>query len=137
MALPDLGVSPFIDPGEIIARARAYRTAQARASHVSPEDFAILARQAMATLSDRERSDPDRILAHVSALRPVTEPSPAEARGCTARQIRKAADRVRPRTGRSPTQSLVAEELGAGESTLKRAMKDLGMPRWPPAPLDD
>jgi hypothetical protein len=55
----------------------------------------------------------------------------------TERQIRVAAQTVREREDRHPTQEKVAKELYTSEATLKRAMKALGMPRWPPAPPED
>jgi AraC-like DNA-binding protein len=38
---------------------------------------------------------------------------------------------------RRPTIERTAEALNTSGPTLKRAMKDLGMGRWPPAPPED
>lgn len=67
----------------------------------------------------------------------ATDQRPKEARGFTEKQIRLAAHEVRKATGRSPSCAKVAADLGTSEPTLKRAMKALGMPRWPPAPHED
>jgi hypothetical protein len=67
----------------------------------------------------------------------ATDQPPKEARGFTERQIRLAAHEVRKATGRSPSCAKVAADLGTSEPTLKRAMKELGMPRWPPAPPEE
>jgi len=67
----------------------------------------------------------------------ATDQRPTEARGFTERQIRLAAHEVRGSTGKRPTRLHVAEKLHTSESTLTRAMEDLRMPEWPPAPPDD
>ena len=66
-----------------------------------------------------------------------TDQPPKEAHGLTERQIRRAAQEVRIETGRAPTRSRVAEKLNTSEATLKRAMKDLQMSGWPPAPPEE
>jgi hypothetical protein len=67
----------------------------------------------------------------------VASELPTETRGLTARLIRNATAEVRTAKKGRPTQLAVAEQLGTSESTLKRAMKELGMGAWPPAPPDD
>ncbi|MDR3639631.1 MAG: hypothetical protein P4L84_37875 [Isosphaeraceae bacterium] len=67
----------------------------------------------------------------------ATDQRPKEARGFTERQIRVAAHEVRGATGKTPSRLRVARELDTSESTLARAMEDLHMPGWPPAPPDD
>jgi hypothetical protein len=58
-------------------------------------------------------------------------------RGLTERAIRRAVSEVRHRSGRAPTRTAVAALIGTSESTLRRAMNEFGMGRWPPAPLDE
>jgi hypothetical protein len=60
-----------------------------------------------------------------------------EARGFTERQIRTTVQTLRQRLDKLPTRVLVATELNTSEATLKRALKDLGMGPWPPAPPED
>jgi hypothetical protein len=65
----------------------------------------------------------------------ATDQRRKEARGFTERQIRVAAHEVRKATGRSPSCAKTAADLDTSEPTLKRAMKELGMPvglRLPP-----
>ncbi len=63
--------------------------------------------------------------------------APTEARGFTPRQIRLAVQGLRVALGRAPSIARAAEELRTSESTLKRAVQDLRMGPWPPAPPDD
>ncbi len=77
----------------------------------------------------------DRV-AELEAQRATIERAAAVARGLTEGVIREAADRVRRRLDRTPTRARVAEELHTTESTLKRAYRELGMGKWPPAPPD-
>lgn len=66
-----------------------------------------------------------------------TGTAPREARGLTERQIREATATVRKDVDGRPTRVRVAELLHITEATVKRAMKDLRMGRWPPAPPED
>lgn len=58
-------------------------------------------------------------------------------RGLTVAAIRRAAADVRARRDGTPTRDDVAEVLGTSVPTLARAMKELGMEGWPPAPPED
>lgn len=60
-----------------------------------------------------------------------------EARGLTERQIRETVKVLRDVLDRTPTRAEVAAKLHHSEPTLKRAMRDLGMGPWPPAPPED
>ena len=62
-------------------------------------------------------------------------PVPAS-RGLSEEQIRRMVARMRGRLDRAPNQEEVAAELHTSESTLRRAMRDLGMEGWPPPPED-
>ena len=66
-----------------------------------------------------------------------TGTAPREALGLTERQIREATATVRKEVDGHPTRVRVAERLNTTEVTVKRAMKALGMGRWPPAPPED
>ena len=66
-----------------------------------------------------------------------TGTAPREAHGFTERQIREATATVRKDVDGPPTRVRVAERLNTTEVTVKRAMKALGMGRWPPAPPED
>jgi len=57
-----------------------------------------------------------------------------EARGLTEQRIREAAALVRERRLGTPGQEEVAAELNTSAPTLRRAMRELGMGSWPPAP---
>lgn len=70
MALPDLTDSLFVNSDMIAAQARAFRAAGVRATHITSDDFALLLPGVLAGLDYRERSDVDKILARVNALRP-------------------------------------------------------------------
>lgn len=59
------------------------------------------------------------------------------ARGYTVREINEAASAVRTETRRRPTRTAVAGRLGTSESTLRRAMNELGMGAWPPPRVHD
>jgi hypothetical protein len=59
------------------------------------------------------------------------------ARGFSERQIRAKVQELRERLDQAPTRALVASELHTSEATLKRALKDLGLGPWPPAPPED
>jgi AraC-like DNA-binding protein len=59
------------------------------------------------------------------------------ARGFSERQIRAKVQELRKRLDQAPTRALVASELHTSEATLKRALKDLGLGPWPPAPPED
>lgn len=62
---------------------------------------------------------------------------PETARGLTEPAIRRAAAAERRAVDGHPTRTGVAARLNTSESTLKRAMRDLGMGPWPPAAEDD
>jgi hypothetical protein len=123
---------PF--PEEGVARVKAVRRARTNRPDLSDDRWAWVLSFVWPTLSDEARKDHQAILAAVEALAPSPRATVAEARGLTVPLIRLAAQRVRRRTDRAPTQALVAEELGTSVATLKRAIEDLGMGRWPPAP---
>jgi hypothetical protein len=59
------------------------------------------------------------------------------ARGLTEHGIRQAVADIRQEVDRAPTRAAVAERLHTSEATLKRAMQDLKMGRWPPAAPED
>jgi hypothetical protein len=63
-----------------------------------------------------------------------SSPPPLTSRGFTERQIRDAVAAVWHKSGFTPRRADVRARLNTSESTLKRAMKDLGMGPWPPAP---
>lgn len=68
----------------------------------------------------------------------LTEPSrPPSSRGFTERQIREAVRTARRRWNHTPTRADVAAVLGTTESTLDRAVRDLGMGKWPPPEPED
>jgi hypothetical protein len=57
-----------------------------------------------------------------------------EARGFRADQIRVEVQRLRAALDRAPTRAETAQALNTSEATLKRAVRDLGLGSWPPAP---
>ncbi len=65
------------------------------------------------------------------------EPRSDVARGFTERMIREAVAAVRLQSDRAPTLPETAKRLHTSESTLRRAMRDLEMGHWPPAPPED
>jgi len=59
------------------------------------------------------------------------------ARGFTDEQIRATVQALRQEFGRAPTREETAVRLNTSEATLKRAVYELGMGKWPPtAPSD-
>jgi hypothetical protein len=90
-------------------------------------------------------ANPEQFLDATELPPPVgpAEPSPpalnvpAAARGLTESQIRQTVAQLRQQLDRAPTKAETAAQLHTSEATLKRAMQDLSMGRWPPAPPQD
>lgn len=128
-------------PAEAVARVIALREARRQALVVRPDlsedHWQRIVGQVWLQLTVVQRSNPREILATLEALGMTTRTASVEARGLTERQIRQVAHAVRRSTDRAPSRVAVAGVLGTSEATLKRAMKDLGMNGWPPAPPEE
>ena len=122
----------------------AGQASEAAASAMGAEYEIEQARRALDELQERFDDFDDRFDAFVRWIYDVYEwwrgegggpPVPAS-RGLSEEQIRRVVATMRGRLDRAPNQEEVAAELHTSESTLRRAMKDLGMEAWPPPPED-
>jgi hypothetical protein len=127
-----------------VERVQALRASRERFSTVSDSAWAELIRKMMPALPASAMTDVnvlvqriERYITAAAEIAAVRKPPEKEAHGFTAQQIKRAAAAVRARLDRRPTRAEVAAELNDTEPTLYRAMKDLGMPRWPPGPPED
>jgi AcrR family transcriptional regulator len=136
-ATPPLGPDPLPMPPVAVARVAALREARPERLDLADDRWQRLVSLVWADLAEAERTDAPTILAAVEAFAPRQKPALTEARGLTEYLIRSASQKVRKRTRRAPTKPAVARELATSESTLVRAMEDLGMVSWPPAPPED
>lgn len=138
--VPPLQMLPigFVDP---VPRVRALRRAEKRVGLARPAFHQFVA-DAMPRFLVSDMVDSDAIVRAVEGRIAATgaaikaRAQGHEVRGLTEYQIRDATNRVRRRLRGHPTQADVARELHTTVPTLKRAVKDLGLGRWPPAPPD-
>ena len=133
--MPAAGEEWLPAPREAVEWVRALRDAEGqirRRFRLSAERWHRLARHIWPNLSRQQRTSSEAIVEAAADHQELTV-SPLAARGFTVEQIRRAAQAVRRRTGRAPTITLTAGELGTSEATLKRAVKELEMGPWPPA----
>jgi hypothetical protein len=129
------GLHPFPRPHEGVARVTALREARMRHPEFSGRRWERAVAHVWPDLNEAQRQNADEIVAAIEDLFPNEPGSPVvvSAHGFTSSQIRKAVHAVRKRTDRAPTITLVAEQLRTSESTLKRAVKKLGLGPWPPS----
>lgn len=125
-----------------VARVTALREARHRFRHLSQRTWEQLVHDLAPRLLAQAMTDADAIAAAVEQRTAATVELAAgaaddlSARGFTKRQIKRAAAEVRANRDGHPTRAEVAEALHTTESTLYRAMRDLGMSGWPPAQED-
>jgi len=132
---------------DAVRRVAALRAARRQFRDLSDGAWRELVMGLMGTLPASARVDPDALsaalrsrvelageLAGASRGSPSGEP---EARGLALSLVRAAVAEARRARDRQPTMEDVASRLGVSCSTLRRAMRDLGFERWPPAPLSD
>ena len=127
-----------------VARVTALRTARSGFAHVSNTTWQQLVFDIAPALSANAMADPQAIIAAVErrieaiaeivGREPVGAAPERVARDLTRSQIRRAAADVRRERDGHPSKAEVAGRLHTSESTLKRAMRDLGMAAWPPEP---
>ena len=129
---------------DAVPRVTALREARGQRQDLSDATWEQLVTDAAPRLSGEARVDSKAILGAVDRLIAATaeivsrhrdgEVRERTARGLTESVIRRTADDVRRSRDGHPTQLAVARDLNTSESTLKRAMRDLGMLGWPPPP---
>jgi hypothetical protein len=137
----DLGASfvPDGDAPELAARRAAFAELRAEAEQLVSIPDASLARalfgsvMLLASTAHALREVGLDCLDYAEELEAVVS-GRREARGFHEQQIRSAVQELRERLDKAPTRELVAGHLRTSEATLKRAMQDLGMGPWPPAP---
>jgi hypothetical protein len=128
-------------PDDAIARVKAMRAAQASATGADPmlaaDRWEACLDFVWPQITEAVRQDGSALASRLQSLGLLQALPPQAARGLTARRIREAVAELRAKAGKAPTLDEAARALGTTESTLKRAMKDLGMGRWPPAPPEN
>jgi hypothetical protein len=139
---PPLGLLP---PSTFaVERVKALRRARSRLARVSDSTWQQLVTDAMPLFLAQSMID-DHAISEAVARRITATEELATARthpervvsGLTQSAIKRAAAAVRVRTDQRPSRPEVAAELHTSEATLYRAMRQLGMPKWPPGPPDD
>ena len=127
-----------------VERVEALRAGRSQFPEVSDSAWSEVIRTVMPSLPASAMTDVGVLVkvierhitaaAEIAAIRKEPE---KQSRGLTPQKIKRAAADLRARLDRRPTRAEVAAELHETEPTLYRAMKDLGMPRWPPGPPED
>lgn len=144
VALSDLGESflPESDAPEYVARHKGFAELRSDFEQLgSIPDWSIIrglfgtvrlfadGLHAMGDIARDSLDMNDEMLAEIEGK--------ASARGFTAKQIRTKVQELRERFDKAPSRFDVAAALHTSEATLKRAVKELGIGPWPPAPPED